>query len=79
MSHSLSSQQRLPSLKICVVFAMASLDKQSVRAEFDKIKISFDEQIKAGKVSADVAALINTLFVLFNIVLSIFLEKRFLL
>jgi len=51
-----------------------SLDKQSVRAEFDKIKISFDEQIKAGKVSADAATLINTLFVLFNIVLSIFLE-----
>ena len=57
-------------------YAMASLGKQSVRAEFDKIKISFDEQVKAGKVSTDVAVLINTLFVLFNIVLSIFLEKK---
>lgn len=55
---------------------MASLDKQSVRAEFDKIKVSFEDQVKAGKVSSDVAALINTLFVLFTIVLSIFLEKQ---
>lgn len=55
---------------------MASLDKQSVRAEFDKIKVSFESQVKAGKVSSDVAALINTLFVLFSIVLSIFLEKQ---
>jgi transposase len=55
---------------------MASFDKQSVRAEFDKIKVSFDAQVKAGKVSSDVAVLINTLFVLFSVVLSIFLEKQ---
>ncbi len=32
--------------------------------------------MKAGKVSSDVAALINTLFILFSIVLRIFLEKQ---
>lgn len=55
---------------------MATLDKQSVRDEFDKIRVSFDEQVKAGKVSSDVAILFNTLILLFNIVLSIFLEKK---
>lgn len=55
---------------------MAILDKQSVREEFDKIKASFDEQVKAGKVNADIAALFNTLIMLFSIVLSIFLEKK---
>ena len=30
---------------------MATIDKLSVRAEFDKIKVGFDEQVKAGKVS----------------------------
>jgi hypothetical protein len=54
---------------------MASIDKQSVRAEFDKIKVSFDDQVKAGKVSTEVAMLVNTLMLLFNLVLSIFMEK----
>jgi transposase len=55
---------------------MAILDKQSVREEFDKIKASFDEQVRAGKVNADIATLFNTLIMLFSIVLSIFLEKK---
>jgi len=54
---------------------MATIDKQSVRAEFDKIKVGFDEQVKAGKVSTEVAMLFNTLMLLFNLVLSIFMEK----
>ena len=55
---------------------MAILDKQSVRDEFDKVKASFDEQVKAGKVNAEIATLFNTLIMLFSIVLSIFLEKK---
>lgn len=55
---------------------MATLDKQSVRDEFDKIKAGFDEQVKAGKVTSEVATLVNTLIMLFSIVLSIFLEKK---
>jgi transposase len=54
---------------------MATIDKQSVRAEFDKIKTGFDEQVQAGKVSTEVAMLFNTLMMLFNLVLSIFMEK----
>ncbi len=55
---------------------MATLDKQSVRDEFDKIKAGFDERVKAGKVTSEVATLVNTLIMLFSIVLSIFLEKK---
>lgn len=54
---------------------MASLNKQSVREEFEKIKSSFDEQVKAGKVPADTAVLVNALIMLVNIILSIFMEK----
>jgi hypothetical protein len=45
---------------------MATLDKQSVREEFDKIKAGFDEQVKAGKVTSEVATLVNTLILLFS-------------
>jgi len=55
---------------------MATIDKQSVRDEFDKIKVSFDEQVKAGKVSTEVAMLVNTLMMMFQLVLSIFMEKQ---
>jgi len=55
---------------------MASIDKQSIREEFDKIKMSFDEQVKSGKVSSEVATLFTTLMMLFNIILSVFMEKN---
>lgn len=55
---------------------MASIDKQTIRAEFDKIKAGFEEQVKSGKVSTEIATLVNTLMMLFNIVLSIFMEKN---
>ena len=55
---------------------MASIDKQSIRVEFDKIKANFDEQVKSGKVSSEVASLISSLMMLFNIILSIFMEKK---
>ena len=54
---------------------MATVDKQSVRDEFDKIKSSFQEQVAAGKVSTEVGTLFNTLMMLFNIILTIFMEK----
>ena len=55
---------------------MASIDKQSIREELDKIKLSFDEQVKSGKVSSEVATLFTTLMMLFNIILSVFMEKK---
>jgi transposase len=54
---------------------MANFNKQSVREEFDKIKASFEEQIKSGKVAPETAALFNTLIMLVGIILSVFMEK----
>lgn len=54
---------------------MATFNKQSVREEFDKIKASFDEQVKSGKVAPETAVLFNTLIMLFGIILSVFMEK----
>ncbi len=54
---------------------MAILNKQSVREEFDKVKASFNEQVKSGKVPSETATLVSTLIMLFEIILSIFMEK----
>jgi transposase len=54
---------------------MAILNKQSVREEFEKIKSSFDEHVKAGKVPPDTAVIVNALIMLVNIILSVFMEK----
>jgi flagellar motor protein MotB len=54
---------------------MASINKQSVREELDKIKASFEEQVKSGKVSAETVTLVNALFMLFSLIMSIFMEK----
>ena len=55
---------------------MSIFEKKSIREEFDKIKESFQKQVKAGKVSDEVAALFNTLIMLFGVVLAVFMEKK---
>ncbi len=55
---------------------MASIDKQSVRSKFDEIKSNFQEQVDSGKVNPEVSAMFNALIMLFEIVLSIFLERK---
>lgn len=55
---------------------MASIDKESVRDKFDSIKADFQKLIDKGKVGTEVAALFNALMLLFNILFSIFLEKK---
>jgi len=54
---------------------MSRLDKQSVREEFDIIKTDFQKLSEREKMSSEMITLVNALFLLFNIVLSIFLEK----
>lgn len=54
---------------------MASVNKQSVREEFEKIKADFDELVKAGKVSSEIATLFNSLIMLVSVILSVFMEK----
>lgn len=55
---------------------MASIEKNSVREEFDKIKQNLHDLSKKGKVSDEAALLIKSLIMLFEVVLSIFMEKK---
>ncbi len=55
---------------------MASMDKQSVRVEFDKIKSQFKELKADKKVSVEMNALFCALLLLMELMLSIFLEKK---
>lgn len=53
-----------------------SIDKTSVRKQFDEIKGSFNKRAKSGEVPDDVALLFKSLFMLFEIVLAVFMEKN---
>ena len=55
---------------------MASIDKASVRQQFDELKQNFKDLSDAGKVSSESAILIKSLFTLFEIILAIFMEKK---
>jgi transposase len=57
------------------VIQMASIDKQSVRDEFEKAKAKFKMLADEGKISSEAVVLFNSFIMLLNIVLSIFLEK----
>lgn len=53
-----------------------TIDKTSVREKLDEIKGSFQQRVKAGDVPEDLVFLFNNLFVLFDAVLSVFMEKK---
>jgi len=54
---------------------MASLDKTSVRAEVSRLKTDFERLRADGKISAESKALMMSLFLIVELILSIFLEK----
>lgn len=54
---------------------MGTINQQSVRNEFDKIKQDFDQLLKEGKVSPECKALMSSFFTLFELVLSVLLER----
>lgn len=54
---------------------MATLNKQSVRDEINRVKTEFDQLCRAGKVSAEVKALMSALLLVVELILSVFLEK----
>lgn len=55
---------------------MASLDKTSVREEVDTLKADFERLSREGKVTAETAALFKSLFLIVELILSIFLERK---
>jgi len=55
---------------------MASIDKTSVREEFDRLKTEFNQLNTDKKINKDVKILMKSMFLLFELILSIFLEKK---
>src|SRR5262245_11080620 len=55
---------------------MATMDKQSVRSEFDRLKNEFKQLSENKKIPQETVTLINGLIMLLSLILSIFLEKN---
>ena len=54
---------------------MASVNKNSLRTEFEAIKEQFEELSSAGKVNPELKALFRALLMLFELMVAVFLEK----
>ena len=54
---------------------MASVDKESVRAEVSKLKEQFEKLSTAGKVNTEVGMVMNSMFMIIELILAIFLER----
>jgi transposase len=56
--------------------AMATVDKTSVRDEVTRLKKEFEQLCSDGKVSSEIRVVMNSLLVVVELILSIFLEKK---
>jgi len=56
--------------------AMATVNKASVREEVDRLKLEFEQLCSAGKVSSEIRVVMNSLLVVVELILSVFLEKN---
>jgi len=55
---------------------MATVDKTSVRNEVNRLKADFDALCVDGKISNDIKVLMNSMLLIMNLMLTIFLEKK---
>ena len=55
---------------------MATVNKQSLRAEFDALKARFESLCAGGKMSAESRALFDALLMLFELLMAVFMEKH---
>ena len=55
---------------------MSALDKSSVREEVDRLKKQFEQLSAEGKLSAEAKVLFNSLLLIVDLILSIFLERQ---
>ncbi len=55
---------------------MATVNKQSLREEFDTLKARFEQLCAAGKMSEDSRTLFQTLLMLFELLMAVFMERR---
>jgi len=55
---------------------MASVNKQSLREEFDTLKARFEALAADGKMAAESRALFQAMLMLFEVLMAVFMEKR---
>jgi transposase len=55
---------------------MATINKESVRDELDRLKNEFDKLSAETKITTECRVLMQSMFMLINLILSIFLEKK---
>ena len=54
---------------------MANLDKSTVRNEVSRLKADFEQLCTDGKITSESKALMNSMFMIIELILSIFLER----
>ncbi len=62
--------------KPCYTMVMATMNKTSVRDEVDRLKQDFEQLCSDGKVSSEIRIVMNSLLVVVELILSVFLEKK---
>jgi len=55
---------------------MPSVNKQSLRQEFDQLRMRFDNLSTEGKISPEASALIQAMIMLFELLIAVFMEKN---
>jgi len=55
---------------------MATIDKTSIRQEVDRVKQEFEQLCSDGKASSEIRVVMNSLLVVVELILAIFLEKK---
>ena len=55
---------------------MATVNKQSLREEFDALKAEFERLTANGKMAAESRALFRAMLMLFEVLMAVFMERR---
>lgn len=55
---------------------MPSIDKESVRLQVDSIKNDFNELSKAGEINLETKAVMKSMLMIIELIMSIFMEKK---
>jgi len=55
---------------------MPSVNKQSLRKEFDQLKDNYEHLLNEGKITPEVGTLFQAMFMLFELLIAIFMEKK---
>ena len=55
---------------------MPSVNKQSLREEFDQLKVRFEDLSNQGKITPESSSLFQAMIMLFELLIAVFMEKK---